>query len=845
MSENQGSVRRSPRFGVNDLNCKRNNNGKLTPCKSNKKQKTGDKDGEKRKSGRKLTSTSSLIGDPIPDDEARRRWPYRYQNKDQVANSKILEDEDDDVLVLDVKCHFSQAKVEKSVFDIGDCAYIKGDKGGNNFIGRILEFFRTRDDEDYFRVQWFYRAEDTVMKEETEFHDKKRLFISDMMNDNPLDCIVSKLKIIHLPSRVKLKSPSLPPFDFYFDMKYSVDYSTFCTVSSDKSADKCNLSSSVSMKTPQENGNKPFYVEPSSHKPPKMEMVLLDVYSGCGAMSTGLCLGAKLTGVNLVTRWALDKNKPACESIQLNHPETQIRNESAQDFLSLLKEWDKLCKRYAVNNAGSVTKSCSRVSRATQNDVKSRSQSKGQSDELEVASVVDICYGDPCNTRKRGLYFQVRWAGYGPSEDTWEPVEGLKNCQERVQDFVRRGSKAKLLPRPGEVDIICGGPPCQGISGYNRHRNVTSPLDDERNQQIVVFMDIVNFLRPKYVLMENVVDILRFAKGCLGRYALSRLVHSNYQARIGIMAAGCYGLPQFRLRVFLWGAQVNERLPQFPLPTHDVVLRYGAPAEFERNVVAYDEDQRPDLEKALLLKDAISDLPPVSNSEGRAEMSYRQPPETEFQKFIRARRCEMEGTQDGIKREKCRLHDHRPLVLSEDDHLRVCRIPHRKGANFRDLPGVVVGADNVVHRDATSEIILPSGKHLVPDYAINFCEGKSLRPFARLWWDETVPTVLTKPDPHNQAVLHPEQDRILTIRECARLQGFPDYYRFLGNVTARYCQVGNAVAIPVARALGYALGMAAQELTGDGHLLTLPPKFSHTTARQFFQPTPEDDKKEL
>lgn len=110
----------------------------------------------------------------------------------------------------------------------------------------------------------------------------------------------------------------------------------------------------------------------------------------------------------------------------------------------------------------------------------------------------------------------------------------------------------------GDVDVLCGGPPCQGISGVNRYRNIDAPLDDERNRQIIVFMDIVKFLRPKYVLMENVVDILKFANGYLGRYALSQLVNMNYQARLGIMAAGCYGLPQFRLRVFLWGAHPHE-----------------------------------------------------------------------------------------------------------------------------------------------------------------------------------------------------------------------------------------------------------------------------------------------
>lgn len=110
----------------------------------------------------------------------------------------------------------------------------------------------------------------------------------------------------------------------------------------------------------------------------------------------------------------------------------------------------------------------------------------------------------------------------------------------------------------GDVDVICGGPPCQGISGYNRYRNVDAPLTDERNQQIVVFMDIVEFLKPKYVLMENVSDILRFDGASLGRYALSRLVHMRYQARLGTIAAGCYGLPQFRLRVFIWGAIFSE-----------------------------------------------------------------------------------------------------------------------------------------------------------------------------------------------------------------------------------------------------------------------------------------------
>jgi DNA (cytosine-5)-methyltransferase 1 len=106
----------------------------------------------------------------------------------------------------------------------------------------------------------------------------------------------------------------------------------------------------------------------------------------------------------------------------------------------------------------------------------------------------------------------------------------------------------------GDVDVLCGGPPCQGISGFNRFRNSDAPLKDDKNMQMVTFMNVVSYLRPKYVLIENVLDILKFSKGYLGKYALSRLVAMKYQSRLGIMVAGCYGLPQFRMRVFLWGA---------------------------------------------------------------------------------------------------------------------------------------------------------------------------------------------------------------------------------------------------------------------------------------------------
>ncbi|XP_011028081.1 PREDICTED: DNA (cytosine-5)-methyltransferase CMT2 isoform X2 [Populus euphratica] len=748
-------LRRSPR--TNSIVVTESREKKSGKKQSPKKNSGKERSLEKASSGKKQKEhrgNCSLIGDPIPHDEAQERWYWRYEMKSKrTKHSRLaLDDDDEDKVVWNVECHYTQADIEGRIINLGDCVYVKGE-GAKNHIGSILEFFKTTDREDYFRVQWFYRAEDTVMKEAADFHDNKRLFYSTVMNDNPIDCIISTVTVVQISPRVDLKFHSTLASDFYFDMEYCVDYSTFRTLLTDCSLKGHELSplpfcdsrsatpSDISMENMSTCGSY------------KAKLTLLDLFSGCGGMSTGLCLGAKVSCVDLVTRWALDSDESACQSLKLNHPETHVRNEAAEDFLELLKEWQKLCKRYVVNDVGRTHNSRSMASSMSKQNKNSSNDDDIAPGEYEVARLVDICYGKTDKRGKRGLKFKVHWKGYSTSEDSWEPIEGLSNCGDCIRDFVREGFKSKILPLPGDADVICGGPPCQGISGYNRYRNVDSPLADERNIQIVVFMDIVQFLKPKYVLMENVVDILRFDKASFARYALSRLVHMKYQARLGTVAAGCYGLPQFRLRVFLWGAHPKEKLPQFPLPSHDVIVRYWPPPEFERNTVAYDEDQpRDDLEKATVLRDAISDLPDVTSHETREKMAYDKPPETDFQQFIRSTRNEMTGSELSGTRMINLLYDHRPYSLTEEDFARVCQIPKKKGANFRDLPGVVVGADNVARRGPMKEqMLLPSGKPLVPDFALNFEGGKSRRPYARLWWDETVSTVVTFPDLHSQS----------------------------------------------------------------------------------------------
>ncbi|XP_059287851.1 DNA (cytosine-5)-methyltransferase CMT3-like [Lycium ferocissimum] len=751
-----------------------------------------------------------FVGEPIPDAEARQKWPHRY-NKGNANGTKSINGQDDSDQLIQAKRHYSQAEVDGLIYYLEDDAHVKAGDGEDDYICKIVEFFEAVDGVQYFTAQWFYRAKDTVIKRHDQFIDKKRVFLSEIKDDNPIDCLVTRLKIVPVPSNATLqfKENVKSNCDFYYAMKYLLPYSSFISLPPD-STSPVSSSSTISSD-----------VDAGEVKEHNLEKKLLDLYSGCGAMSTGLCLGANSKGVKLVTKWAVDLNPYACDSLRLNHPESQVRNEYASDFLSLLKEWVQLCVSCSLVKSSvpphPLLKVTDEVDEEEDDDEGDDSDDVTEGEIFEVEELLEVCYGDPNNVNKPGLYFKVRWRGYGPDEDTWEPIDGLSECPKKIKEFVAKGFKANLLPLPGDVDVVCGGPPCQGISGFNRFRNKENPMDDPKNKQLDVYMDIVDFLKPRFVLMENVVDLIKFADGFLGRYALSRLVGMNYQARMGMMAAGAYGLPQFRMRVFMFGAVSSEKLPQYPLPTHKVIVRGVIPTEFESNTVAYDQGGELELKKELFLGDALSDLPSVENNEPRDEIPYTDEPKSDFQHFIRLGRDGMLGSV---------LYDHRPLKLNDDDYQRVCQIPKRKGANFRDLPGVRVRPDNKVEWDPDVERVkLPSGKPLVPDYAMSFVGGSSSKPFGRLWWDETVPTVVTRAEPHNQTIIHPLQDRVLTIRENARLQGFPDYYKLIGPIKERYMQVGNAVAVPVARALGYSLAMSMKGLSGETPLFSLPKNF--------------------
>nr|CAB3496568.1 unnamed protein product [Digitaria exilis] len=582
-------------------------------------------------------SEDYFVGEPMPDHEARRRWPERYKTKgpDSLVRCSVEEEE------LKARHHYMSASVDNVIYQLNDDVYVK-----------------------------------TAPQAKAQFTK---------------DC------------------------DYYYDMSYSVAYSTFANLPADNDGVSSSASSNISddaIDSSKETQLPGFHASDAHTETAS----LLDLYSGCGAMSTGLCLGAALSNFKLETRWAVDMNEYACESLKYNHPRSKVRNEKAEDFFALLKEWNALCKKYIIQKG--ITSESEVAQSLTDDEDEPLSE-----DTYEVEKLLDICFGDPNSTGQVGLWFKVRWKGYDLSYDTWEPIDGLRDCPHYIKAFVERGYRENILPLPV--------------------------------------------------------------------------------------------------------------LPKFPLPTHDVVKRGVVPNAFEQSVVAYDETEAPRLRNALFLSDAISDLPEVGNDQPKDVMDFIVGPKTEFQRYIRLnRKAMMDYSFDGeADSGESKLFDHQPLRLNDDDYERVQQIPLEKGANFRDLRGVKVGINNTVEWDPdVPRVLLSSGKPLVPDYAMSFIKGKSLKPFGRLWWDETVPTVVTRAEPHNQIILHPSQARVLTIRENARLQGFPDYYRLFGPIKQKYMQVGNAVAVPVARALGYSLGMAyLGRLDGDGPLIKLPKSFTRTS----------------
>ncbi|XP_077224342.1 DNA (cytosine-5)-methyltransferase 1A-like [Tasmannia lanceolata] len=339
--------------------------------------------------------------------------------------------------------------------------------------------------------------------------------------------------------------------------------------------------------------------------------------------------------------------------------------------------------------------------------------------------------------------------------------------------------KISNLPIPGQVDFINGGPPCQGFSGMNRFSQST--WSKVQCEMILAFLSFADYFRPRFFLLENVRNFVSFNKGQTFRLTLASLLEMGYQVRFGILEAGAYGVSQSRKRAFIWAASPEEVLPEWPEPMHVFAgpeLKITLPGNIHYAAVRSTAGGAPF--RSITVRDTIGDLPEVENGASEENIDYENEPVSWFQKQIR-------GTM-------LTLVDHISKEMNELNYIRCQKIPKRPGADWHDLQDEKVKLSTGQRVD-----LIP---WCLPNTAKRHNQWKGL--FGRLDWEGNFPTSITDPQPMGKVGMcfHPEQDRILTVRECARSQGFLDSYFFSGNIQSKHRQIGNAVPPPLAFALG-------------------------------------------
>ncbi|XP_077290001.1 DNA (cytosine-5)-methyltransferase 1-like [Arctopsyche grandis] len=391
-----------------------------------------------------------------------------------------------------------------------------------------------------------------------------------------------------------------------------------------------------------------------------------------------------------------------------------------------------------------------------------------------------------------------------------------------VLDGETHNASGQRLPSRGEVELLCGGPPCQGFSGMNRFNS--REYSNFKNSLVASFLSYCDYYRPKYFIFENVRNFVAFKKGMVLKLTLRCLLQIGYQCTFGIVQAGDYGVPQTRRRLIIFASAPGYKLPEYPVPTHVFTRRACTLSvaidgkRYNSNLILYNSAPK----RTCTIRDAMSDLPEISNGTTKMEIDYGSEPQSDFQRSVRN------------KDPSVKLRDHICKNMAPLIQARMCRIPTTPGSDWRDLPNIAVTLS-----DGTKSKVLQYWYHDVKNgkgpggtlRGVCACaSGKTCNPldkqdntlipwclphtgnrhnhwgglYGRISWDGYFSTTVTDPEPMGKQgrILHPEQHRVVSVRECARSQGFPDSYIFVGNIPDKHRQIGNAVPPPLGAALG-------------------------------------------
>jgi DNA-cytosine methyltransferase len=312
----------------------------------------------------------------------------------------------------------------------------------------------------------------------------------------------------------------------------------------------------------------------------------------------------------------------------------------------------------------------------------------------------------------------------------------------------------------GDTHVLIGGPPCQGFSNANRNSwHAANP----HNELIDVFLKYVRRLKPRVFLMENVQGIIWTQKQgksdsqpTVVHSIAQRMERAGYLVFPKLLDAVWYGVPQYRSRFFLLGIHRDLGYRRedfgswgpFPLPTHGP----GTPNAY------------------TTVRNALRDLPRIGNGNDIGEMMYAEPLAPD---------------------------------LTQNPYLRILRKHAQRN----------VISDHVTSRHA--EYVLDRYRQIPPggnweditDHLTNYADVQRTHSniYRRLSWHEPSITIGHY---RKSMLVHPSQNRGLSLREAARLQSFPDWFRFLGTANGtpgglmhKQQQLANAVCPLVTKSI--------------------------------------------
>jgi DNA (cytosine-5)-methyltransferase 1 len=316
-----------------------------------------------------------------------------------------------------------------------------------------------------------------------------------------------------------------------------------------------------------------------------------------------------------------------------------------------------------------------------------------------------------------------------------------------------------------KVHGLIGGPPCQGFSSAGKRE-----IDDKRNLLALEYLKFVDFLRPDFVVLENVPQFLhhKIYKD------IFEYLKTKYYLASGVLNSALYGTPQTRLRAVIIGFRKKTKIkPTLPLPTHapiNPIFGYRTKQLVDPNVyfseilginatIKLDKIFGSNIEQKIYkpfvtVEDAIGDLPSINS--GESADIYLTQPTSDYQ---RKSRKEVNILHNHISRK----HDDNILNLFEN-------LP--EGGDLKDL-----------------DIRFHPANHFSQAYSR----------LHRLGLARTITNSFQNPG--SGRFTHYRDNRTLTVREAARLQGFSDDFVFVGAQTEQLKYVGNAVPIPLAEAI--------------------------------------------